>query len=561
MYNVELYAINYNIMLDFYTKTCYNYNMGIQHVRQRTQKIKGTVYVYEDYPYWDADKQQTRHKRVYIGKKDDSGIFIPNKTWLNRSQTGTGSEPQDRPAIARRTYFGVTWLLDSIAKRTSIDQDLRACFPRDHEKIRSLASYLVCESESPMYRFGRWAHTHWHPYGEPLTSQRISELFAGIDHQACMRFFAKQRRRYSEQEHLAYDITSISSYSELIRHVRYGKNKNAEPLPQINLALIFGQSSMMPVYYRRLPGNVTDVTTIRKLLRDLDEMDFGRVKLVLDRGFYSAKNIDALYLHRCKFILGARKSTLFVRRHLDRYRNKVTDFTCYDPELGLHYLSLTDKWPYQEYDNEGNVVAGSERRIYVHIYYNGGQAESEKAAFFRQLSQVKAALLEGGCSEQQQVMAEKFFEVSTTPVRGTRIEYREQAIREHTRNFGYFVLLSNQIKDPRQALWVYRNKDLVEKSFGNLKNRLNMRRPMVSSEESLDGKLFVQFIALMLVSWIHKVMKEHGLYKTWTMQELLDELDIIERYNVEGKRPHYGEVTGKQRKIYESFGFTAPDML
>ena len=43
-------------------------------------------------------------------------------------------------------------------------------------------------------------------------------------------------------------------------------------------------------------------------------------------------------------------------------------------------------------------------------------------------------------------------------------------------------------------------KDVVEKSFGNLKNRLNMRRPNVSSEESLDEKLFVQFVALMLVS-------------------------------------------------------------
>lgn len=88
-----------------------------------------------------------------------------------------------------------------------------------------------------------------------------------------------------------------------------------------------------------------------------------------------------------------------------------------------------------------------------------------------------------------------------------------------------------------------------------------MRCPMVSSEESLGGKLFVQFITLILVSRTHKVMKERGLYKTLTMQELLDELDIIKCYDMERKRPHYGEVTGKQRKIYECFGFTVPDML
>ena len=535
--------------------------MDTSTVKQRTQKIKGTVYVYEDYPYWDSDKQQTRHKRVYIGKKDDKGTFIPNKTWLARQQTGSPAPLHGTAKQTRRSQFGVTWLLDCIAKRTMIAQDLKACFPADYLKILSLANYLVCESDSPMYRFGHWAHTHWHPYGKALSSQRISDLFAGIDHQACMRFFAKQRQRYGESEYLAYDTTSISSYSELIRHVRYGKNKNSEPLPQINLALVFGQSSMMPVYYRRLPGNVTDVTTVRKLLRDLDQMDFGRVKLVMDRGFYSTRNINALYENRCKFIIAARKNTRFVRDHLDRCREQVTDFTCYDPDLELHYKTVTARWPYQEYDNQGSVVASGERRIYVHIYYNGEQAESEKASFFRQLSQVKQALLEGGCSEQQQAMADRFFEVSSTPVRGTKIQYNEDAIREHTRDFGYFVLLSNQMKDPKEVLWIYRNKDLVEKSFGNLKSRLNMRRPMVSSEQSLDGKLFVQFIALMLVSWIHKVMKEKGLYKTWTMQELLDELDIIERFDIEGKRPHYGEVTGKQRKIYDCFGFTGPNVL
>jgi transposase len=62
-----------------------------------------------------------------------------------------------------------------------------------------------------------------------------------------MRFLARQRKRYQDSEHLVYDITSISSYSELLRHVRYGNNKSGEPLPQLNLALVFGQSSMMPV--------------------------------------------------------------------------------------------------------------------------------------------------------------------------------------------------------------------------------------------------------------------------------------------------------------------------
>ncbi|MCR5144917.1 MAG: hypothetical protein K6B67_06370 [Lachnospiraceae bacterium] len=64
--------------------------------------------------------------------------------------------------------------------------------------------------------------------------------------------------------------------------------------------------------------------------------------------------------------------------------------------------------------------------------------------------------------------------------------------------------MTNGIKDSVDALRIYRLKDLIEKSFGNLKERLSMRRMSVASEENFEGKLFVQFIALQLMSYIKK---------------------------------------------------------
>jgi len=63
------------------------------------------------------------------------------------------------------------------------------------------------------------------------------------------------------------------------------------------------------------------------------------------------------------------------------------------------------------------------------------------------------------------------------------------------------------------ALELCRNKDVVEKTFGYLKERLNMRRYLVSSEKSLDGKLFVQFVALIYLSYIKKQMQITDLLK------------------------------------------------
>ena len=47
------------------------------------------------------------------------------------------------------------------------------------------------------------------------------------------------------------------------------------------------------------------------------------------------------------------------------------------------------------------------------------------------------------------------------------------------------------------------------------------------------------------------------VYKQYTIRELLDELDIIERFEQPGKKYHIGEMTKKQLELYE-FGVEPP---
>ena len=112
-----------------------------------------------------------------------------------------------------------------------------------------------------------------------------------------------------------------------------------------------------------------------------------------------------------------------------------------------------------------------------------------------------------------------------------------------------------------EALELYRNKDVIEKAFGNLKERLNMRRTLVSSEKSLDGKLFVEFIALIYLSYIKKKMQDNGLFKTYSIPSLLDKLDIIECFEFPGKKTYFSEILKKQQDIYEKLGVKLPTSL
>ena len=91
-----------------------------------------------------------------------------------------------------------------------------------------------------------------------------------------------------------------------------------------------------------------------------------------------------------------------------------------------------------------------------------------------------------------------------------------------------------------------------------MKGLPDFRTPRVSSEEALAGKLFVVFVALVLAAWLRRRMKETGLDEDYTLEGLLDEVEAIERYTQEGRRPRICEVTGKQRDIFGRLGYDLP---
>lgn len=197
------------------------------------------------------------------------------------------------------------------------------------------------------------------------------------------------------------------------------------------------------------------------------------------------------------------------------------------------------------------------RRMYIHFYYNEQLALDERKQLYTLLDQLETELLEGTRKPEHEKAYAKYFDVTTKP--NTVIStVKESIITEQMKNYGYFVLVSNAVKDPVEALHLYRNKDLIEKAFGDLKERLDMRRTSVFSEENLEGKLFVQFVALYYLSYIKKAMTDHDLFKQYTIQELLDELDIIEVFIREGKQPQFGEITQKQKNLYTAMGVETP---
>jgi len=107
---------------------------------------------------------------------------------------------------------------------------------------------------------------------------------------------------------ILFDGTDIFSHSEQMELPRFSKSKFGTYDDMINLMCIFSVKLQVPVYYRLLPGNIKDVSAFKIGLQESGVKD---AIVIIDKGFASVKNIEALEKAELKFVIPlSRNSTL-----------------------------------------------------------------------------------------------------------------------------------------------------------------------------------------------------------------------------------------------------------
>ena len=341
------------------------------------------------------------------------------------------------------------------------------------------------------------------------------------------------------------DITSVSSYSEMNEFVSYGYNRDKEKLPQVNLLMVSGHTSRLPLFFRAMPGSIHDVSTMEESLKRFDLVDAKRLHMVMDKGFYSEDNVDAMYRRHMRFLVGVPFTTSLSLDAAERHRNdEMVSYRHYCNVLGEELYADTE------------LIKWKGHRCYLHVYFDSIKAALDEKKFSHRILMEYEELCSGSTVKEHQKDYERFFTVKETPKRGRKVEYNQEAIDACRKNsVGWLVLATNDVKDPVEALEIYRMKDTIEKHFDDLKNDLDMKRLRIHSSAAMDGRLFIQYIALILSSQIKNIMNEAGWFKSHNMQEVIDEMKSLRVVSVEGKRKQiYTTTTAFQKEIIELFG-------
>lgn len=196
-----------------------------------------------------------------------------------------------------------------------------------------------------------------------------------------MMFYRRRATLRAEKECLALDISSISSWSELINYVECGYNRDHEKLPQINLAMLFGEKSHLPVFSRIYPGSIHDVSTLAGMVTFIEQLSLKQMHFVMDKGFYSEPGLQLLADKYIKFACGVPFTNKFIKELVSRCADDLADpLNAIEVEGHIYYAAS---------------VLGSlgGKRVYYHIYFDNERRLNESNALMRKVIKLEKELL------------------------------------------------------------------------------------------------------------------------------------------------------------------------
>lgn len=407
-------------------------------------------------------------------------------------------------------------------------KSLKDCFPESWDVILSLAFYCLEDGDFTSNRYALYAQAHKLPCQEELTPTAITRLFQSISKENELNFFTKYMEELYCSHELptrrfwALDSTSISTYAKLNDADR-GHNKQQENIPQINVLMVTDQKTGRPIFYNRFNGSIPDVSTVTSTFETLLHLGTRSFVAVMDRGYYSLDNMN--------FIIGAGYHFL-----LCVPLDKVSIFQETIEEAavafltGDKYVSAIDENVFTKLQDFTFKINGKtvHKKLFVHVFYDQERAGAFTKKIQKRRNDIMQMLKDGMTLDAtNKSFADKYL----IQDENGGITLNNKAFQEANQHAGIFVLVSDSVKDGKQAYYGYKDRRTVEDCFLDLKVKMCCDRFRTSSEDSLVGKCFVEFVALSLYMRmerdLRKLLDKNKPIPHHSVKTIIKELDGI----------------------------------
>ena len=293
---------------------------------------------------------------------------------------------------------------------------------------------------------------------------------------------------------------------------------------QMRLVLVLDETSLRPIWFDVIPGNVLDVNTLRYVTKDIEvSLGIHLNGFVLDAGYASKELIQS-------FEIQGADEDIPERKYLVRMPAKRGY-----PHRSL-YTQMKELFSKAKYDfiREGHSYFGKVKQVkifntdvYAYVYVDHYNALKGYTDF-----------------------------VSKNPEKFEALSNREKDW--HKVKFGYFVLISNYLKTPADMLDDYFSRTRIETTFKTDKEYLKLLPLRKWTDPTVRGKLLTDVID----SIIRQTAHELGKGIIYSMSSMIGRTQSLMCCMDSSDNTVYIDTPNKQvKEYYSGYGVLIPKQL
>lgn len=309
-----------------------------------------------------------------------------------------------------------------------------------------------------------------------LSSQRISDFLAaigtvdrGLSYQQAYIQYVFQH--YEPDRNILIDSSGLPNSI----HMPYTciSNHNGKISNEVRLIFVVQKSTGLPLFYRAVPGNIVDVSTLERIFEHLDALGVDIESCIMDAGYHSGDNLDLFYdeKHQCKI------------GFITRVKSNDREFKAMVAE---EFSGIDQKENFVKYEDRYLFI--KKKQIWV------GSERNNPAWLYLGLDCGRMA------DEQRSLLK-----------RARKTKLTKDEVYDAMQSEGLFAVLSGREYSTEEILPAYYQRQSAEQIFDFAKNYTKLLPLRTNTEETFQGHLLLSYIACCAIKMIQLRLKSTGL--------------------------------------------------
>jgi hypothetical protein len=223
-------------------------------------------------------------------------------------------DPSDIPSVRRWNHreslildFGDAYLIDKVIDGFGLYKATDAMDYGNNDSVRAMLMFYILSQSANCYAQdwydGSYARILF-PKAN-LESQRISDILSAIGDEWSYREFFKEylplvANAGKDGEDVLIDSTGLPNSIHF--PLTAVSNHNGEISNEVRLIYVVQKKTNLPLFFRYVPGNVVDVSTLTKTIRELKSYNIDTKFATLDAGYLTDTNMRELYDGKVSFV-------------------------------------------------------------------------------------------------------------------------------------------------------------------------------------------------------------------------------------------------------------------